>query len=214
MTDGLQRLVPLFEPVCDKLLEHNQKQKHKHASVDRYAAYKAMQQVKEGKSILAFCWAHVRRDFLEAARSWPTEEGGALGWVARIGPLDKDNAARREALDHEPAERAQKEGPLRQRIEEMAEQAKQELAGPKHHPARAGVLTSLQAHWGGRTVFVEHPEVALDNNTAERGERGPAVLRKNRKANGRCYFTCISAGLGLMVMSYLGTVSDRCRRAS
>jgi len=48
-------------------------------SVDRYAAYKALQQVKEGKITLAFCWAHVRRDFLEAARSWPTEEDWAFG---------------------------------------------------------------------------------------------------------------------------------------
>src|SRR5262249_18671662 len=42
-------------------------------SVDRYSAYKAMKQVKDGLILLAFCWAHVRRDFLEAARAWPTE---------------------------------------------------------------------------------------------------------------------------------------------
>ena len=40
-------------------------------SVDRYSAYKAMAQVKEGKILLAFCWAHVRRDFLGLAKSWP-----------------------------------------------------------------------------------------------------------------------------------------------
>jgi hypothetical protein len=37
----------------------------------------------------------------------------------------------------------------------------------------------LQEHWDGLTVFVEHPEVPLDNNRAERVERGPVVLRKN-----------------------------------
>ena len=32
---------------------------------------------------------------------------------------------------------------------------------------------------GALTVFVEHPEVPLDNNTAERTVRGPVVGRKN-----------------------------------
>ena len=32
--------------------------------VDRYSAYKAIEQVKSGAIVLAFCWAHVRRDFL------------------------------------------------------------------------------------------------------------------------------------------------------
>jgi len=32
--------------------------------VDRYSAYKAMAQVKSGGLVLAFCWAHVRRDFV------------------------------------------------------------------------------------------------------------------------------------------------------
>ena len=41
------------------------------------------------------------------------------------------------------------------------------------------MLSSLQEHWEGLTVFVGHPEVPMDNNTAERSERGPVVLRKN-----------------------------------
>jgi transposase len=39
--------------------------------VDRYSAYKAMKQVKEGRLRLAFCWAHQRRDFLDVEKSWP-----------------------------------------------------------------------------------------------------------------------------------------------
>jgi hypothetical protein len=34
------------------------------------------------------------------------------------------------------------------------------------------------------TVFVEHPEVPMDNNTAERTERGPVVGRKNYYGSG------------------------------
>jgi transposase len=37
---------------------------------DRYSAYKKL--ARELPIIaLAFCWAHVRRDYLEAARRWP-----------------------------------------------------------------------------------------------------------------------------------------------
>ena len=40
---------------------------------DRYSAYKKL--AKELPIIaLAFCWAHVRRDYLEAARRWPDLE--------------------------------------------------------------------------------------------------------------------------------------------
>jgi len=35
--------------------------------------------------ILAFCWAHVRRDYLDAARKYPTLEEWALCWVEKIG---------------------------------------------------------------------------------------------------------------------------------
>ena len=39
--------------------------------VDRYAAYKAMAQVKSGSIKLAFCWSHVRRDFVAVGKGWP-----------------------------------------------------------------------------------------------------------------------------------------------
>ena len=35
----------------------------------------------------------------------------------------------------------------------------------------------MQDHWAGLTVFVEHPEVPMDNNEAERRQRGPVVAR-------------------------------------
>ena len=38
--------------------------------VDRYSGYKAMAQVKSGLMVLAFCWAHVRRDFVGVGKGW------------------------------------------------------------------------------------------------------------------------------------------------
>ena len=155
-------------------------------SVDRYSAYKAMKQVKEGSILLAFCWAHVRRDFLGMARSWPGQEEWALGWVQRIGLLYKQNEERLDVLG-KPQEFARKDEALRQHVEQMVQQRQQELADPGIHPARRKVLTSLQEHWEGLTVFVEHPEVPLDNNKAERVLRGPVVLRKNSYGSGSAW---------------------------
>ena len=170
-------------------------------SVDRYSAYKAMKQVKEGLILLAFCWAHQRRDFLDAARCWPTEEGWALGWVERIGQLYHLNEARLEVVDA-PLAFAQKNESLRQHVGQMKEQAQAELSEAGIHPARRKVLSSLQEHWEGLTVFVEHPEVPLDNNQAERVLRGPVVGRKNYRGSGAVW----SGQLAAMLFSIFQTL--------
>jgi transposase len=54
-------------------------------NVDRYSAYKVI--AKSGLFTLAFCWAHVRRDFLEHAKGYVNQEAWALAWVDRIGNL-------------------------------------------------------------------------------------------------------------------------------
>lgn len=151
-------------------------------SVDRYSAYKAMKQVKEGKIVLAFCWAHVRRDFLEVARSWPEQEKWGLDWVERIGQLYKDNQDRQKEQVG-TATYADKDRQLRERVAEMEEERKKELGEEKIHPARKKVLLSLEAHWKGLTVFVAHPEVPMDNNKAERTLRGLVVCRKNSRGS-------------------------------
>jgi hypothetical protein len=58
-------------------------------------------------------------------------------------------------------------------------------------PGHVPVLASNN-HWTGLTVFVEHPEVPMDNNTAERSERGSGVARKNYR--GRYAVTMLSTG--------------------
>jgi len=67
--------------------------------VDRFAAYKALTGVKAGKLLLAFCWQHVRRDFLDIARSWPVHETWGMSWVAAIGELVHLNHVRLDVLD-------------------------------------------------------------------------------------------------------------------
>src|SRR5262249_42484689 len=170
--------------------------------VDRYKAYQAIAQVKQGQIVLAFCWAHVRRDFLAVARSWPEQESWALGWVERIGEVYRLNNARRAALA-DPAALAAADGPLRGAVTALGEQGEAEWAQAGLHPVRRKVLESLGTHWTGLTVFVEHPEVPMDNNTAERVQRGPVVGRKNYYGSGAIW----AGRLAAMMFSLLQTLS-------
>ena len=257
LTDGLQRLLPLFEPVYDHLVEHSQQQPLWHADetrwlvfatwdgkvghrwylwvfhatdvvicvlspsrshevpeehlgpveegilvVDRYAAYQAMAQVKAGTIVLAFCWAHVRRDFLTVARSWPDQEAWALGWVERIGALYACNDRRVEAPRATPLFHVCDQE-VRRCVATMEQEREDALADPELHPARRRVLESLRHHWTGLTEFVEHPEVPMDNNTAERSERGPVVGRKNYYGSGSLW----SGRLAAMLFSLFQTLA-------
>jgi transposase len=64
------------------------------------------------------------------------------------------------------------------------------------------VLSSLHNHWDGLTVFVDRPEVAMDNNTAERILRNPVVGRKNYYGSGSVW----SAHFAAMMFSVLQTI--------
>jgi transposase len=70
---------------------------------DRYSAYKKLARLSD-KILLAFCWAHVRRDFLDAARSFNILEPWALEWKEHIGLLYRLNQRRLEhgARSHFP----------------------------------------------------------------------------------------------------------------
>jgi transposase len=162
--------------------------------VDRYKAYQAIDKVKAGLIVLAFCWAHQRRDFLDVARSWPKLEDWALNWVGRIGELYHRNDKRVKVLD-QPEAFAQADQRVRDQVTDMEKQAQAELAEATVHPAKRAVLESMGNHWTGLTVFVEHPEVPMDNNTAERAERGPVVGRKNYYGSGSLWSGQLAARL-------------------
>ena len=115
--------------------------------VDRYTAYQAMDQVKDGTIVLAFCWAHVRRDFLDVARSWPDQEAWALGWVERIGELydvQRPAAGGTPTTPRSPRATRRCAGVWR----------RWNSSGSKNWPGRiapgaAQVLESLRNHWSG-----------------------------------------------------------------
>jgi transposase len=151
--------------------------------VDRYAAYKAMSWVKDGVIVLAFCWSHVRRDFIRVGKGWPELKPWALGWLRRIRLLYRLND-RRLAAERGSAASGEADGCLRQAVGEMKTEMETELARADLTTPCRKVLESLRAHWEGLTLFVDDPRIPMDNNTSERRGRGPAVARKNFYGSG------------------------------
>jgi transposase len=151
--------------------------------VDRYSAYKAMIWVKDGVIVLAFCWSHVRRDFIRVGKGWPELKTWALEWLRRIRVLYQLND-RRLAVQQDAAAFGEADRCLRQAVVEMEAQRDEELARADLATPCRKVLESLQVHWEGLTRFVNDPRIPMDNNASERLERGPAVARKNFYGSG------------------------------
>ena len=169
--------------------------------VDRYSAYKAMKHVKEGRLILAFCWAHQRRDFLDLEKSWPKLSDWATGWVTRIGQLYKHNDERLEAKG-KGQNSDEKNRKLKEAVAAMSKQWEEELSDESLHTAKRKVLRSMQEHWKGLTVFVDTPEVPMDNNQGERTIRQLVVGRKNYLGSGAEW----SGNLAAWMFSLLATL--------
>lgn len=146
--------------------------------VDRYSAYKAMKQVKEGRLVLAFCWAHVRRDFVRVGKGHPELKQWALKWLRQIHQLYQLHRQRSQHLP-DSSEFTGADAALRQHVAAMSEDRDKELADEKLREPCRKVLESLQEHWSGLTLFLDDPRIPLDNNYSERLIRNPAVGRKN-----------------------------------
>lgn len=146
--------------------------------VDRYSAYKAMQQVKDGGLRLAFCWAHVRRDFVRVGKGYPELKDWALVWVRLIRELYRLYRARRNCPP-ESAAYLSADAVLRAHLLVMQQQRDGERVAAKLRAPCHKVLTSLTEHWSGLTLFLDDPRIPLDNNYGERLMRNPALGRKN-----------------------------------
>ena len=170
--------------------------------VDRYSGYKAMAQVKSGLIVLAFCWAHVRRDFVGVGKGWEELVPWALCWIRRIRELYRLN---RERLHHPlgSVPFQEQDALLRAAVEAMRAEAARELSDLKLRKPCRKVLESLQEHWEGLTRFVDDPRIPMDNNASERAGRGPAVARKNFYGSGSLW----SGRLAATMFSLLATLT-------
>lgn len=138
---------------------------------DRYKAYQAL------GTLLYYCWAHVRRDFLKLQAQYRGEEA-VIGWAQKeinlIGEMYALNRLRVSHKDNKAVFEGH-ENQIREVLWKMQELMKQ--ADLK--PAQKAAAKSMEYHWEGLIRFLDDPDVPLDNNLAERELRTPVVGRKN-----------------------------------
>lgn len=143
---------------------------------DRYRAYQTC------GNTLAFCWAHVRRDFLKLKTKYPNDKQISIwadSWISLISDLYALNKLRLVHLRDPPLlEAFQKQ--LQEVLEKMQGLMNTEVYRTQIQLAQ---IKSMQHHWAGLTLFVSDPEIPLDNNLAERALRTPVVGRKNFYGN-------------------------------
>ena len=193
---------------------------------DRYSAYKKLARYSK-IILLAFCWAHVRRDFLDAGRSLAELESWAFTWEERIGALYHYNYQRLEHWQPELSLGQQSDAFQARQQELTAALAKVhaealliaapeteettpvDAAPPKQTPLSTGarnqqrkIAQSLLNHWEGLRLFLEHPEVPMDNNSAENALRGPVTGRKNYYGSGSLWSAALAATLFTVFQTY------------
>ena len=167
---------------------------------DRYSAYKKMARDMP-IFLLAFCWAHVRRDFIDAARRFPEQKAWMLDWVREIRELYRINRRRiavwdkDKTLEQQSPEFQEQHKALIDALSRM-EQRRDELLLQKELTApQKAVLSSLKTHWLGLVIFVSHPEVSMDNNKSERAVRKGVNGRKNYYGSGSQWSANLMAGM-------------------
>ena len=148
---------------------------------DRYSAYKRLVRLLGDKAILAYCWSHQRRDFIEAAAGQERLTQWCQEWIERIAEIFRLNEARLE--HYEPGRKRQTAAfrkatrELKKALDGLFAHAGTELAALPKRAREGKALRSLLNYREGLCVFVDHPQVPLTNNLAERILRAPAIGR-------------------------------------
>ena len=170
---------------------------------DRFSAYKSLARQMPFIT-LAFCWAHVRRDFLDAAKKYTELEDWSLSWVEKIGELYHINNQRRKEFDLKLSIQGQSasfDEQHKKLVEKMDAMVEERDAFINTHKLDSNflsevkfkILTSLQNHWDGLRIFVDYPEVPMDNNPGEKSIRNPVTGRKNFYGSGSLWSSQLAA---------------------
>ncbi len=137
---------------------------------DGYGAYQAL--AKENPTfVLAHCWAHVRRKYLEAEPHFPNPCREILDRIGQLYGVEREEVA---SLEERAALRQERSRPI---VEQIRALALSQRALPQSSLGKANAY--MMGMWPGLVRFLEHPLLPLDNNATERALRGTVLGRNN-----------------------------------
>lgn len=161
---------------------------------DGYSGYEWLE--KEEGIIHALCWAHVRRYFFEAIKSYPISKEVVV-------LIDKLYAVEDESRDFEHLRvlRAEKSKPITNEIEKW-------INGIQGKYLESSALGKAVKYYLKRKsklhLFLDDPYIPLDNNTAERSQKAAVMGRKNY-----LFFKSIDGG---DIASLFFTLIESCKK--
>ncbi len=147
---------------------------------DGLAVYQAMARGSP-KLVLVFCWAHVRRKFLEALAAYPQSQQ-ALELISAMYAIERQVPGLRGLGEEEKAQALQLRAQLRATqtktlLEQLWAWSEQQECLPQSRLRIA--IEYMRNLWPGLVRFVDDPRLPLDNNVAENALRSIVVGRKN-----------------------------------
>jgi transposase len=141
--------------------------------VDGYGGYRALAERHGVK--LAFCWAHVRRQFLDfVAKGASPIASEVLTRIAALYRIESE-------ITGQPAEarrlaRDTRSRPLMAALERFL---RDKLALVSQKSTLADAIRYATSRWAGLTLFLDDGRIEMDSNTVERSIRPLALNRKN-----------------------------------
>jgi len=182
-------------------------------SADRYSVYHSLW---DGV-LVAWCWSHIRRDFRRIRDEYPALQEWGQAWLTRIDKLFRLNKERVAALGKRRDTFERKDKALRKAVTAMRRQLTAERKDATLLPSQVKALKSLDRHWKGATLFVDHPtipmelfeflvgirRIPMDNNESERRLRNPVVGRKNYYGSGSLWSGRLAAALFTLFQTLL-----------
>lgn len=133
-------------------------------SADRYSVYESMS--KRYGVLIAYCWVHLRRDFLQLQKIKQFSPDSEVGkwieeWLSSIRHLYHLNKKRLETSSD--TEHEELTAQLRSITEKLYQQETESLS----FDCQKKILISFKKRFEGYTIFIDHPLIPMDNNRAE-----------------------------------------------
>lgn len=148
--------------------------------VDGYVSYESILKRRAG-IVLAFCWSHSRRKYLDAEKFYPEECKEVIDLIDDLCWVERQLPAY-EHLCGQDRERALLIRWDARQIHSRAivDEIKQWLLQQRAHrgTALADAIKYMADRWSGLTRFIDDPQIPLTNNRAERELRPCVVGRK------------------------------------
>jgi transposase len=165
---------------------------------DGYVVYQSLS-IAYKKVVLAHCWAHVRREFVEIEKSFPTQCGEVIDLIRELFLADRECPEQTHEGDQERQKvRNEKSRPLIDKIVEWFYRTLPKCLPESGLHKAIGYMVHM---WPGLVLFLDNPKIPLSNNGTERAARGPVVGRKNHYGSHSLRGTEVAATLYSLIES-------------